>query len=52
MGGWIKLHNEELHNLYSSPNHNDQVKGEISMAYITYGEEVGFWWESRKGRDH
>jgi hypothetical protein len=19
-GGWIKLHNEELHNLYSSPN--------------------------------
>jgi hypothetical protein len=20
MGGWRKLHNEELHNLYSSPN--------------------------------
>jgi hypothetical protein len=20
MGGWIKLHNEELHNLYSSPS--------------------------------
>jgi hypothetical protein len=20
VGGWIKLHNEELHNLYSSPN--------------------------------
>jgi hypothetical protein len=19
-GGWIKMHNEELHNLYSSPN--------------------------------
>jgi hypothetical protein len=26
--GWRKLHNEELHNLYSSPNiiQNDQVK--------------------------
>jgi hypothetical protein len=25
-GGWRKLHNEELHNLYSSPSINDQVK--------------------------
>jgi hypothetical protein len=25
MGYWRKLHNEELHNLYSSPNINDQV---------------------------
>jgi hypothetical protein len=27
-GGWRKLHNEELHNLYSSPSiiKNDQVK--------------------------
>jgi hypothetical protein len=22
MGGWRKLHNEELHNLYSSPKYN------------------------------
>jgi hypothetical protein len=27
MGDWRKLHNEELHNLYSSPNiKNDEVK--------------------------
>jgi hypothetical protein len=26
-GDWIKLHNEELHNLYSSPNIINQVKG-------------------------
>jgi hypothetical protein len=28
-GGWRKLHNKEIHNLYSSPsyNYNDQVKG-------------------------
>jgi hypothetical protein len=27
-GGWTKLHNEELHNLYSSPSvvDNDQVR--------------------------
>jgi hypothetical protein len=25
-GGWRKLHNEELHNLYSSPNINRIIK--------------------------
>jgi hypothetical protein len=40
-GGWRKLHNEELHNLYSSPNKNDQVKeDEIGRACSTNeGEE-------------
>jgi hypothetical protein len=40
MGYWRKLRNEELHNLYSSPNiiKNDQVKeDEISRACSTNG---------------
>jgi hypothetical protein len=24
--GWTKLHNDEVHNLCSSPNYNDEVK--------------------------
>jgi hypothetical protein len=39
-GGWRKLHNEELHNLYSSLNKNDQVKeDEKGRACSTKGEE-------------
>jgi hypothetical protein len=43
-GGWRKLHNEEFHNLYSSPstyNYNDQVKeDEMGRACsINGGEE-------------
>jgi hypothetical protein len=26
MGGWRKLHNKELHNLYSSPNISRMIK--------------------------
>jgi hypothetical protein len=39
-GVWRKLHNEELHNLYSSPNiiFNDQVKeDEMGRACSTNG---------------
>jgi hypothetical protein len=41
-GGWRKLHNEELHNLYSSPNiiRMFQVKeDEMGKACSTGGEE-------------
>jgi hypothetical protein len=32
-GNWRKLHNEELHNLYSSPNINEMIKsGRIRQA--------------------
>jgi hypothetical protein len=39
-GGWRKLHNEELHNLYSSPNIIRMIKeGEMDMACSTNGEK-------------
>jgi hypothetical protein len=41
--GWRKLHNEELHNLYSSPRiimYNEQVKeNEMGRACSTNGGE-------------
>jgi hypothetical protein len=40
-GGLRKLHNKELHNLYSSPtNHNVQVKDdEMGRTFRTHVEE-------------
>jgi hypothetical protein len=39
-GDWRKLHNEELHNLYSSPSKIRMVKeDEIGMACSTNGRE-------------
>jgi hypothetical protein len=35
-GGWRKLHNEELHNLYSSPS----IIREMDRACSTNGKEV------------
>jgi hypothetical protein len=32
MGGWRKLHNEELHNLYSSPSKIRIIKRRIRWA--------------------
>jgi hypothetical protein len=50
-----KLHSEELHNLYSSPDIIRQVKAnEVGRAYGTHRREkcTRFWWESPKERDH
>jgi hypothetical protein len=47
-GDWRKLHNEELHNLYSSPNIIRMIKQELWRR----GMHTGYWLESQKERDH
>jgi hypothetical protein len=57
-GEWRKLHNEELHNLYSSPGIIRQVKSRrMRWAGHVHAWErrekcTRFWWESPKERDH
>jgi hypothetical protein len=58
IGGWRKLHNEELHNLYSSPSIIRMIKLR-RMRWVGYvarmerrGMHIGFWWESQKERDY
>jgi hypothetical protein len=48
-GGWKRLHNEEFHNLYTSPNIIRELfikENEMDKVYSTHG---GFgwntWWE-------
>jgi hypothetical protein len=47
-GGWRKLYNEELHNLYSFTKYNDQVKeDEMGRVCSTNGRgrmHIGYWW--------
>jgi hypothetical protein len=57
-GGWRKLHNEELHNLYSSPSMIRVIKSR-RMRWVGHVERMGrrgmhieFWLESQKERDH
>jgi hypothetical protein len=50
-GGWRKLHNEELHNFYSSPNVIKMVKSRrMIRACITHGRdekcEQNFGWKA------
>jgi hypothetical protein len=58
MGGWRKLHNEELHNLYCSTNIIRMIKSRrmkwqgIKHEWGRRGMHIGFWWESRKERNH
>jgi hypothetical protein len=39
IGGWRKLHNEELHNLYSSPSIIRIMEDEMGRACSTNGGE-------------
>jgi hypothetical protein len=57
-GDWRKLHNEELHNLYSSLNIIRMIKS-MRMTWTGHvarmarrGMRLGYWWESQKARDH
>jgi hypothetical protein len=57
-GDWRKLHNEELHNLYSWPNIIRMIKsmrmrwaGHVAPLRIR-GMHIGYWWVSQKEGDH
>jgi hypothetical protein len=57
-GGWRKLHDEELHSLYSSPSIIRMIKPrairwtEHVESKGRRGMHIGYWWESQKERDH
>jgi hypothetical protein len=42
-GGWRKLHNQELHNLYSSPNIIRMMKSGRMKGAGQWGEEECIW---------
>jgi hypothetical protein len=56
VGGWRKLHNEELYNLYSLPSIVRIIKEkEVGRACSTKGEKriaKGYWWENQNERSH
>jgi hypothetical protein len=56
-GGWRKVHNEELHNLYCSLSIIRMIRSRRMRwaGHVTQmgkrGMRIGYWWESQKGRD-
>jgi hypothetical protein len=57
-GGWRKLHNEELRDLYSSPSIIRIIKLR-RMRWVCHvarmgrrGTLIDYWWESQRERDH
>jgi hypothetical protein len=57
-GGWRKLHNEELQNLYSSPSRirmimSFRIRWAVHVARMGRKEmHIGYGWESQKETDH
>ena len=54
IGELRKLHNEELNDMYSSPNivRGDQFEKGMSGAFNTYEVEKRFCWGNLRERDH
>jgi hypothetical protein len=57
-GGWRKLHNEELRNLYSSPStiitiKSRRMKWAVHIARMRERRnDIGYWWETEKERGY
>jgi hypothetical protein len=57
-GEWRKLHNEELRDLYSSPNIIRIIKSR-KIRWVGHvarmgrrGTRIDYWWERQRERDH
>jgi hypothetical protein len=57
-GGWRKLHNEKLHNLYASSSIIRMIKSK-RMKWAGHvarvgrgGVHIGYWWKCQKEKDH
>jgi hypothetical protein len=50
-GVWRKLHNEELHNLYSSSTIVRVIKSGRTR-WAAHVARMGFWWGNLRERDH
>jgi hypothetical protein len=58
-GGWRKLHNEEIRDLYSSPSiiriiKSTRIRWAGHVARMRGKREMctGYWWESQRERGH
>jgi len=56
-GKWKMLHNEELSDLYCSPNIARVIKSRMRWAvYVAYvgrgGVHTGFWWGNLREKDY
>jgi hypothetical protein len=55
-GGWRKLHNEERHNVYSTPSIIRKIKSRMMrcaghVAQMRREIYTGYWWESQKEKE-
>jgi hypothetical protein len=56
-GEWRKLHNEELHDLYSSPSiiriiKSRRMRWAGHVEWGRRGTRIEYWWGSQRERDH